>query len=60
MIFIGKQSDKSELSSVCVLILVHHYILVNILIVIQYLGKILEKLDRVEDNIVKIHSVGKL
>ena len=57
MEFLGQQRYQSELSLVGVLILVYHYIFIQVLIVVEDVRKLLKKLDCVADHVVEVHSV---
>ena len=50
----------SVLSVVGILILIHHYVFKLILIAFKYFGVALKKLNRVINNIIKIHGICRL
>ena len=57
LIFLRQQRHKQILGMVGVLILVHHVVVEAVLVVFQHVRAGAEQLDRVEDQVVKVHRV---
>ena len=53
----GQKAHKHKLSGVGVLVLVHHDVAQPVLIALQHIRIVLEKLHSQADEIVKIHSI---
>ena len=56
-VLLRQQTDKAELHGIRILVLVHHEITQTFLIRFQYLRTLRKQLHRVDQQIVKIHSI---